>query len=163
LDDFHALVFPMNAEPKEIEKVVELNAPVSRVWRALTDFREFGEWFRVKLDGPFAEGQVSTGQITYPGYEHLKWEAVVQQIMPQSMFSFTWHPHAIDPNVDYSAESPTWVTFRLEPIAGGCSLRVVESGFEHVPEHRRAEAFEMNEGGWEEQMNNIAAHVSADS
>jgi uncharacterized protein YndB with AHSA1/START domain len=139
LDDFHALVFPMNAEPKEIEKVVELNAPVSRVWRALTDFREFGEWFRVKLDGPFAEGQVSTGQITYPGYEHLKWEAVVQQIMPHSLFSFTWHPYAIDPNVDYSA------------------------GFEQVPEHRRAEAFEMNEGGWEEQMKNIAAHVSADS
>src|SRR4051794_5582890 len=53
-----------------IEKAIELNAPVERVWRALTDHGEFGEWFRVKLDGPFVPGEMSTGHITYPGYEH---------------------------------------------------------------------------------------------
>ncbi len=80
-----------------IEKRIELKAPVSRVWRALTDYREFGEWFRVKLDGPFVPGQVSRGHITYPGYEHVKWEAVVQKMEPERLFSFTWHPYAIDP------------------------------------------------------------------
>ena len=77
---------------------------MSRVWRALTDHREFGQWFRVKLDGPFVPGEVSRGQITYPGYEHIKWEAIVQKMEPERLFSFTWHPYAIDPNVDYSGE-----------------------------------------------------------
>ena len=87
-----------------IRKQIELRAPVSRVWRALTDHREFGEWFRVKLDGPFVAGQVSRGHITYPGYEHVQWEAVVQKIEPERLFSYTWHPYAIDPKVDYSTE-----------------------------------------------------------
>src|SRR5512142_353420 len=78
-----------------IEKQIELKAPVSRVWRALTDYREFGEWFRVKLDGPFVAGQVSRGHITYPGYEHIRWEAVVQKIEPERLFSFTWHPYGV--------------------------------------------------------------------
>ena len=79
-----------------IEKSIELKAPVSRVWRALADYREFGEWFRVKLDGPFVVGQASSGHITYPGYEHLKWEVVVQKMEPERLFSFTWHPYAVD-------------------------------------------------------------------
>ena len=86
-----------------IEKRIELKAPVSRVWRALTDHREFGQWFRVKLEGPFVPGEVSRGQITYPGYEHIKWEAIVQKMEPERLFSFTWHPYAIDPNVDIRA------------------------------------------------------------
>src|SRR5437899_1549828 len=84
-----------------IEKTIELKAPVSRVWRALTDHREFGTWFRVRLDGPFVPGQVSRGHITYPGYEHVKWEATVQRMEPERLFSFTWHPYAIDTAVDY--------------------------------------------------------------
>src|SRR3954447_16165665 len=104
---------------ERIEKQIELDAPVSRVWRALTDYREFGEWFRVKLDGPFVSGQVSRGHITYPGYEHLKWEATVTTMEPERLFSFTWHPYAVDPNVDYSAETPTLVEFRLRPTVRG--------------------------------------------
>lgn len=143
-----------------IEKRLELNAPISRVWRALTDYREFGEWFRVKLDGPFVEGRVSTGHITYPGYEHLRWEAVVQKIEPERLFSFTWHPYAVDPNVDYSKEPPTLVEFKLEKTAKGTLLTVTESGFDKVPSHRRFEAFRMNDGGWTEQMKNIERHVT---
>jgi uncharacterized protein YndB with AHSA1/START domain len=142
-----------------IEKTVELNAPVSRVWRALTDHREFGAWFRVRLDGPFVPGQVSRGQITHPGYEHLRWEAVVQTMEPERTFSFTWHPYAIDPKKDYSGEPSTLVEFTLEPTAAGTLLRVVESGFDKLPSERRLEAFRMNEGGWAAQTENIARHV----
>ncbi len=142
-----------------IEKSIELKAPVSRVWRALTDYREFGEWFRVKLDGPFVAGQVSHGHITYPGYEHVVWEAVVQALEPERLFSFTWHPYSVDPAIDYAKETPTLVEFRLEPTAGGTLLRLTESGFENVPAERRLEAFRRNEGGWTEQMKNIEAHV----
>jgi len=144
-----------------IEKRAKLKAPVSRVWRALTDHKEFGEWFRVKLDGPFIPGQVSRGHITYPGYEHVKWEAIVQKMEPEHLFSFTWHPYAIDSNTDYSQEPPTLVEFRLEKSASGGTLLVVsESGFDKIPSDRRAEAFRMNDGGWAEQMKNIEAHVA---
>jgi len=143
-----------------IEKQIELKAPVSRVWRAITDYREFGQWFRVKLDGPFIPGQPSRGHITYPGYEHLRWEAVVQAMEPERLFSFTWHPYAIDPAADYSQEPPTLVEFRLETRAGGTLLLVTESGFDQIPGNRRLEAFQRNEGGWTEQMKNIEAHVT---
>lgn len=144
----------------QIEKRIELNAPVSRVWRALTDHREFGEWFRVKLDGPFVPGQVSRGHITYPGYEHLKWEAVVKQMQPEKLFSFAWHPYAIDPNVDYSQETPTLVEFRLEKTTAGTLLVVTESGFDKIPSHRQIEALRMNSDGWAIQMQNIEKHVA---
>lgn len=145
-----------------IEKTIELKAPPSRVWRALTDHREFGAWFRVALEGPFVVGETSRGHITYPGYEHIVWEAKVMAMEPQSYFAFTWHPYAVDPKADYSAETPTLVEFRLEPTAGGGTrLTLTESGFDRIPPQRRAEAFRMNEGGWEEQMENIRAHLGA--
>jgi len=142
-----------------IEKRIELKAPISRVWQALTDYREFGEWFRVKLDGPFAPGQASSGHITYPGYEHVRWEAVIQAMEPERLLSFTWHPYAVDPKTDYSQESPTLVEFRLEKTSNGTLLVVTESGFDKVPANRRPEAFRMNEGGWAEQMTNIESYV----
>jgi uncharacterized protein YndB with AHSA1/START domain len=145
-----------------IEKQIELTAPISRVWRALTDYREFGEWFRVKLEGPFAVGKTSKGRITYPGYEHYKWEAVVTKMEPETYFAFTWHPYAIDLNHDYSKEEPTLVEFRLEKTAsGGTRLMLTESGFDKIPAGRRPEALRMNAGGWEEQMKNIQRHVAA--
>lgn len=142
-----------------IEKRIELQAPVSRVWRALTDYREFGEWFRVKLEGPFQPGKVSRGRITYPGYEHIVWEATVEAMEPERLFSFRWHPYAIDPSIDYSSEPTTLVEFRLEPKGDGTMLYLTESGFDAIPLGRRFEAFRMNERGWGIQMTNIAQHV----
>jgi uncharacterized protein YndB with AHSA1/START domain len=146
-----------------IEKRIELKAPVARVWRALTDHREFGEWFRVKIDGPFVPGEVSRGNVTYPGYEHLKWEAVVKAMEPERLFSFTWHPAAVDPKMDYSKEPQTLVEFRLEKTADGTQLTVTESGFDKIPAGRRPEAFRMNEGGWAEQMKNIERYLASKS
>jgi uncharacterized protein YndB with AHSA1/START domain len=147
-----------------IEKRIELKAPISRVWRALTDYREFGEWFRVKLDGPFAPGQITRGYITHPGYEHVKWEALVQKMEPEQLFSFIWpQPKSLakaDAPQDYSGEPTTLVEFRLEKTASGTLLVVTESGFDKLPSDRRNEAFRRNEGGWTEQMKNIESHVS---
>jgi len=144
----------------KIEKRIELKAPVSRVWRALTDYREFGDWFRVKLERPFVAGQESRGNITYPGYEHVVWTAVVQKMEPERLFSFTWHPYAVDPSVNYSKETPTLVEFRLEKAGSGTLLVLTESGFDNIPVERRSEAFRRNDGGWTEQMKNIEAHVT---
>ena len=143
-----------------IEKTIALNAPVERVWRALTDHREFGEWFRVALEGPFEKGQVTRGRITHPGYEHLQWAATVVEMDEPRTFAFTWHPYAIDPAVDYSDEPQTLVEFQLQPADGGSRLTVTESGFDALPGHRRDEAFRMNEGGWAQQVLNIKSHVA---
>ena len=143
-----------------IEKQIDLKAPVSRVWRALTDYREFGEWFRVKLEGPFVVGKVSRGELTFPGYEHLQMEFVVQKIEPEQFFSYTWHPYAIDPKVDYSEETPTLVEFRPEKSANGTLLMVTESGFDKIPSDRRLEAFRMNENGWAQQLKHIESYVA---
>jgi uncharacterized protein YndB with AHSA1/START domain len=143
-----------------IEKRLELKAPVSRVWRALTDYREFGEWFRVKLEGPFVVGEISRGYMTYPGYEHLRWEVVVQRMETERLFSFTWHPYAVDSQKDYSAETPTLVEFRLEPARKGTLLVLTESGFDQVPSERRVDALRMNDGGWTEQMKNVESYLA---
>jgi uncharacterized protein YndB with AHSA1/START domain len=150
-----------------IETRIELKAPVSRVWRALTDYREFGEWFRVKLDGPFVQGQVSRGYITHPGYEHVKWEALVQKMEPERLFSFTWPQlkslEKTDIPSDYSGEPTTLVEFRLEKTTTGTLLVLTESGFDKLPSDRRLEAFRRNEGGWTQQMKNIEKHVAQTS
>jgi uncharacterized protein YndB with AHSA1/START domain len=142
-----------------IEKTIDIKAPVSRVWRALTDSQQFGEWFRVKIDGPFVAGKRSTGQILVPGFEHIPWNSVIQKIEPERLFSYTWHPAAVEKGKDYSDETPTLVEFTLEPTPGGTRLKVVESGFSKIPAHRRDEAFRMNSGGWAFQMENIARYV----
>jgi uncharacterized protein YndB with AHSA1/START domain len=144
----------------KIEKRIELKAPVARVWRALTDSREFGEWFRARFDGPFVVGETARGQITWPGYEHLWLEVVIQKMEHERLFSFTWHPYAIDPAVDYSSETPTLVEFRLQVTAGGTLLLITESGFDKIPADRRLEAFRMNEGGWTRQLENIETYVA---
>ena len=143
-----------------IVKRIELQT-VSRAWRALTDYREFGAWFHVELTAPFVSGKEAVGQITPPGYEHVTWRAVVQWMEPERLFSLTWQPYAIEPGVDYSAEPQTLIEFRLEPSGEGTALNLTESGFDSIPADRRAEAFRMNDSGWTQQMENIRLHVEA--
>ncbi|MES2348803.1 MAG: SRPBCC family protein [Pseudomonadota bacterium] len=144
----------------EIEKQIDVKAPLSRVWRALTDYREFGRWFQVRLDGPFVPGQACAGAMTYPGFEGKPFTVMVKEIQPERLFSYTWHPYALDPDRDYDAEPQTLVVFTLQEIAGGTRLTVNESGFDSLAADRREEAFSMNEGGWEAQLQNVARHVA---
>src|SRR4026209_1517383 len=138
-----------------IEKTVTLTAPRARVWQAIADARQFGEWFRVRLDGEFAVGATIRGNLTYPGPEYITMEVVGEGVGTGHFFSYRWHPYAIDPKVDYSPEPMTLVEFTLEDAPGGTRLTIVESGFDRVPLSRRAEAFRMNSDGWGEQMQNI--------
>ena len=153
----------LHIDEDRIEKEIELKAPRARVWRALTDHREFSEWFGVNLEAPFVVGQSTAGQITVPNYEHIRMEVVVQTIEPERLFSFTWHPYAVEADVDYAQEAPTLVEFTLEEIAAGTLLKVVESGFSRIPASRRAEAFRMNDRGWGQQMSDIKSHVEQTS
>jgi uncharacterized protein YndB with AHSA1/START domain len=143
-----------------IEKTIVIKAPRSRVWRALTNATELSQWFGVDLRGStFAPGQAARGPITIDGYRHVTFEIVVDQMVPERLFSWRWHPYAIDPNVDYSGEPNTLVVFELEEIDGGTKLTVIETGFDALPAHRRADAIRMNDQGWAEQLRNIEKHV----
>ena len=143
-----------------IEKRVVLRATRARVWRAITDAKEFGTWFRINLYGEFAAGKTMHGNITHPGYEHVKVEMRVERIQPESYFSYRWHPYAIDTAVDYSAEPMTLVEFKLDDADDGVAVTIIESGFDKIPLARRAEAFRMNEKGWGGQIKNLERHVS---
>ena len=151
----------MNPSPTDrIERTVVLRVPRSRVWRALTDAKEFGSWFGVDVKGSFAPGARVQGKITRPGYEHVTWEITVDRMEPERLFSWRWHPYAVDSAVDYSKEEPTLVTFELMDVPEGTRLKVVESGFDKVPLARRAQAYQMNGGGWTHQMQAIEKHVA---
>jgi uncharacterized protein YndB with AHSA1/START domain len=143
-----------------IQKRVMLNAPRSRVWRAIANAEEFGTWFRIKFDRAFAQGATVRGRLTAPGNEHITLEMQIERIEPERYFSYRWHPYAIDPGVDYSAEPTTLVELTLEETADGSALTIVESGFDRIPLGRRFEAFRMNDKGWDSEIKNIARHVS---
>ena len=143
----------------QIEKVVDLAAPVSRVWRALTDHEEFGQWFRVRLDGPFKLGETTTGNITYPGYEHMKWFSVTERMEHERLFAFSWPPSAIDPDTTYDDDAKVTVEFRLQPSDNGTRLTITETGFLQFPESKRLEVLRSNKEGWDLQAENIAEYV----
>ena len=138
-----------------IEKRVVLRAPRSRVWRAISDAKEFATWFRITLDGAFAAGKTVRGS-----HDAFKVEMRIERIEPERYFSYRWHPYPKDPAKDYAEEPMTLVEFTLEEVEGGTALTIVESGFDRIPLARRAEAFRMNTEGWGGQIKNLAAHVS---
>lgn len=142
-----------------IERQIIINAPLAKVWMAISDHRQFGTWFRVDLDGPFVAGETSTGQMTMPGYEHIRWNAEVEAVEPPRRLAFRWHPYALDQERDYSDEPMTLVEFTLAEHGDGTELRVVESGFDALPASRRDEAFRMNGNGWTAQIDNVRRYV----
>ena len=150
---------PVNTD--RIEKQVLLRAPRSRVWKALTDSKEFGAWFQAQFEAPFTPGATVQGRVTYPGYEHLTMEITIERMDAGRLFSFRWHPNAVDPGLDYSSEPTTLVEFRLEDAEGGTRLTLTESGFDRIPLVRRAAAFKSNDNGWAMQMAAIARHLEA--
>ncbi|HWP11465.1 MAG TPA: SRPBCC family protein [Ramlibacter sp.] len=148
-------------ETDRIERSIQIDAPRSRVWRALSNAEEFGNWFGADLKGQaFAPGQRAKGPITIEGYRHVMFDVVVDRVEPEKLLAYRWHPYAVDPKIDYAKEQPTLVTFTLKDAGEGTLLTVVESGFDNVPPQRRQEAFRMNSGGWEAQLRNIQRHAA---
>jgi uncharacterized protein YndB with AHSA1/START domain len=143
-----------------IEKQILLRAPRARVWKALTDAKQFGEWFGIDLKGRFVPGKHVTGQMLIKGFEHVTVDFDVERIDPETYFSYRWHPYAVDPNTDYSGEPTTLCEFRLEEVEGGTRLTTAESGFDRLPASRRDEAFRMNEGGWTSQLKKFEDYVT---
>jgi len=161
----------MATNTDRIEKRVLLRAPRERVWRAISDSRQFGSWFGVKFDGPFVAGTRMIGKIvpttvdaevakSQKPYEGFAFEISVERIDPERLFSFRWHPFAAEAGVDYSKEPTTLVVFELEEVSGGTMLTITESGFDQIPLERRAKAFASNEQGWSAQAKLIEKYLA---
>ncbi len=161
----------MTGTTDRIEKITVLRAPRERVWHAISDAKQFGSWFGVDFDGPFVAGQHLTGRIvptsvdaeiakSQEPYRGRAFDFTIDRIEPMRLFSFRWHPFAVDPNVDYSKESTTLVEFVLEEVAEGTKLIITESGFDNVPLERRAKAFAMNEQGWAAQTKLVEKYLA---
>ena len=147
-----------------VEEEVLLDAPRARVWRALTTPEELGAWFGVDLAGvTLAPGAAVAAPFTIPGHEHVVFDVTVEELVPEERFAWRWHPHAVEPGVDYAAEPRTRVTFTLEDAPGGRTrLRVVESGFDALPAARRAPAFRGVSSGWRAQLHTrLPAYLAA--
>lgn len=160
----------MVSSTDRIEKKLLVRAPQDRVWRAISDAGEFGDWFGIELDGEFAAGAQITGRIkptsvdaavaeVQTKYAGMQMAFVIERIEPMTLFSYRWHPFAVDPNADYSKEPMTLVTFELEPIDGGTMVRVIESGFDSIPIERRADAFDANDEGWATQLQLVEKYL----
>ena len=155
-----------------IEKTILLHAPMARVWKALSDSTQFGEWFGMKFDGPFQPGTVVNGKLvgttvdpevakSQVKHAHLPFEILIEEMIPEKRFSMRWHPFALDLNVDYSKEPRTLVSFDLEQKADGVLLTVTESGFDQIPIERRAKAFTANDNGWGLMVTMIGKYLDA--
>src|SRR5580700_740693 len=154
-----------------IEKKILSRAPRERVWNAISDSRQFGSWFGMAFDGPFVAGASLTGKIAPTSvdaeiaklqkpHEGLAFEFFVDRIEPMRRCSFRWHPHAVEPGVDYSKEPTTLIVFELEEVSGGTLLTISESGFDKIPLARRAKAFAANDGGWTMQTKLIEKYLA---
>ena len=143
-----------------IEKTIVLRAPRAEVWRALTTAEDFGAWFGARFTGAFRPNTKVSGRITIPNYDHLAIDLEIEQMDNQRLFSYRWHPYAVDTGVDYSQEPTTLVEFTLADVPEGTRLTIVESGFDRIPEERRALAFRMNDGGWTAQIKNIERYIN---
>jgi uncharacterized protein YndB with AHSA1/START domain len=161
----------MSSDTDRIQKRVSLRAPLERVWAAVSDAAQFGSWFGVAFDGPFVAGRVMKGKVvpttvdaevakTQEAYAGAAFDFTVERIDPMTLFSFRWHPFAVDPKVDYSGEQTTLVTFELATVPGGTQLTITETGFDDIPAARRAKAFEMNDHGWTMQVKLVEKYVS---
>src|SRR5882672_10145932 len=149
----------MDTPADRIVKKTFLRIPRLRLWQALTDAREFSKWFMADLPGPFAPGARQRGRVTYPGYEHLTMDMTIERMDAPRVFSWRWHPNAADVDRDYSGEPTTLVVFELEEAPGGTLLSVTESGFDRLPDERRADAFRSNERGWTLQLESIEKYI----
>ena len=174
LDDILGASRRLAIATDRIQKKVLLRAPHERVWRAISDAKQFGSWFGVTFDGPFVEGARLIGRIApttvdatiaklQEPHAGKTFEFTVERIEPMRQCSFRWHPFAVEPGVDYSAEPTTLIVFALEPVGGGILLTVTESGFDSIPLERRAKALTANEGGWEMQTQLIAKYLALSS
>jgi uncharacterized protein YndB with AHSA1/START domain len=145
-----------------VEKTIELRAPRSRVWRAISNGKELGAWFGLgmplELVGDFVPGAQISGTWIIDGREVKEPFCTIEHVEPERALVFRWVPYEVPPGEDHAKHPTTRIEFRLEDIANGTRLTVVESGFSRLPADKQYKRRE-NGDGWALQLHAIAQHV----
>jgi len=146
---------------EKIIRYVDLNASIEAAWSAISDFREFGQWFRAEILTPFEVNATVSCRSLYSGHEHLRWEMIILEVVHLKRVTFKWPAYYGD-DVERDANNDPWLTasFELSRENELTRLTLTETGFNQLPSEYRSIAKRMNEGGWDEQMKNIKSHVS---
>lgn len=109
-------------ETRSVSHEVEIDAPVERVWRALTEAEELERWFPLEARVIPGEG----GSIWMSWRNEYEGESKILAWEPNRLLKTTWG--------DLDGGQPGQVTtYTLESAGGKTALRVVTSGFPTDP------------------------------
>jgi uncharacterized protein YndB with AHSA1/START domain len=160
-----------------VEKNIVLKAPRSRVWSAITDAQEFGNWFGIDFNGTRGTFQPGTkvdgiwsGTKVDPEMrerfrknEGLPFHMWIDRLEPEHLFAYRWHQMSARPEetgLDVNTEPPTEVIFTLKEVPEGTLLTVMESGFDKIPPARKARVLQGVEAGWPICLGWISKHIT---
>ncbi len=148
-----------------IERSIDLAAPRDRVWRAITDAREFEQWFRCEIEGEFEVGKIVNCRSRYheADAEQVTWQKRIVSMEPQEKFVYVWTPGETGADMYEESLGQTTVEFELEERGAETTLLIRESGFANLPEGYGERSFRINTEGWNAQVNNITAYINANS
>jgi uncharacterized protein YndB with AHSA1/START domain len=144
--------------PNSIEREIQIDAPLERVWSMVTEPEHIGRWLSDSAEIDLRPG----------GELMLRWDKLgtapgtVERVEPPHVFAFRWVTP--EPDRDASAQEGcfTLVEFVLRAEGDGTLLRVVESGFASVDgtERQNAELAARHEGGWGSFLDRLAGYAS---
>lgn len=150
----------MTEKQDKIERIVVLKAPIERVYRAITDPKEWGTWFAHGVEGDFEPGS----QPVMDEGEYGRFRIAIIDVQPHHYFAFRWvsgSEFVPQGFVGNPLEHPnTLVEFFLNEIDGCTELRLVESGFAGLPDKYAEKNFNENCDGWEYQLNSLTEHLN---
>lgn len=150
----------MTDDPDRVEKSLDVRAPRSRVWRAISDAREFGTWFGLgeplELQGTFEPG----GRILvrWAGRREPELFCTIERVEPERLLAFRWVPYEIADGDDPARHPTTLIEMRLADCDIGTRLTISESGFAALPADKQYKR-DQNGMGWAIQLQSIAQHL----
>ncbi|HEX2033382.1 MAG TPA: SRPBCC domain-containing protein [Chloroflexota bacterium] len=142
--------------PDQIEREILVEAPVTRVWAALTQAEHLRVWFA------FAGAEVDLrpgGAILMRWKEHGTFHGRVERVDPPCLFSYRW---ALVAGEEPRQGNSTLVEFTLTPEGRATRLRVLERGFSTLEgtDETRAEHVAANRQGWDGGLHALQEYLA---
>jgi len=149
----------MSATMNRYEREEFLAAPLTRVWAAISEPAKLKEWFAEPTYSMTPGGE---GALRFKFEDGSEGTPPVQVVAvePPNRFAFRWRSHSADPAKSVAEQANTLVEITLVEEADGTRIRVIESGFEALPDEVRDTALRENAQGWPEVIGNLATYVT---
>lgn len=130
--------------PDRIEREMILNAPIQKVWDAITNPVSLTQWFGDRADIPkLAEGE----PLTF-GWDDDVCKGMIQTVREPNIFAFRWQSSRLGKTAEFDERYTTLVTYTLKSVPEGTHLHMLETGFARLPEAISGVAHDDNTSGW---------------